>query len=182
MTTKNSKIEIIKPTIAHAEVLAKLGARTFAETFVGMEYYTQEIVDGYSAKVFTSDLIASELVDTKITYFLVKEDDRYGGYAKLRERPPADCIKDIHGIYLERIYFAKEFQRRGLGELLLEEIYLETKRRGYDKLWLSVWEYNKPAVAFYRKHGFSQAGDWLWEFESCGQKYADLDWIMLKNI
>lgn len=175
-----TKIEIVKPTTADAALLAALSAQTFAETFVGMQYYTQEIVDGYTSQTFTPERVAEQVADPKVRWWLMRVGGEAAGYAKLVEREPASCVRDLRAIYLERIYFAKKFHRRGLGKLLLNEVYREARARGYPWLWLSVWEFNVNAVKFYERLGFTRAGEWEWKFTDAktGKAYVDIDWVM----
>jgi ribosomal protein S18 acetylase RimI-like enzyme len=54
----------------------------------------------------------------------------------------------------------------------------EARRRGYDGLWLGVWENNARAMRFYEKKGFVKRGEhFFWVGES---KRRDL--IMEKEL
>lgn len=167
----------IKPTHEHLSILSELGRITFAETFVGKAYYTQELIDDYSKIAFAEDLLASEITQEKIQYYLIQIDREYCGYIKIKEREPIECVRDLNALYLERFYLKKSAQRRGLGKIMLAKVFEEARARGYSALWLSVWEHNYPALNFYNKHGFVRAGEWDWIFESQGKKYVDLDYI-----
>jgi ribosomal protein S18 acetylase RimI-like enzyme len=173
---------IFEPNHSDVERLVRIGAQTFAETFVGMQYYTKEIVEGYTSQAFTVDKISKELSDPKITYLLLEAGGELAGYAKLVDRPREECVRSFNAIYLERIYFLKSFQRRGLGQVLMNEVKSRTKNLGFDSMWLSVWEYNIPAVAFYRKHEFEHVGEWDWAFEFAGKRYVDRDWIFVLRV
>ena len=176
---REQMIKIFEPDQRHVERLVSIGTQTFAETFVGMQYYTTEIVEGYTSQTFTAAKVAKDLADPKVTFLLAEIDGELAGYAKLVDRPADDCVKDRNAIYLERIYLLKSFQRRGLGQALMDEVNRRAKILGFDSMWLSVWEYNTPAVSFYRKHGFEHVGEWDWAFEFAGKKYVDRDWIFV---
>lgn len=170
---------IIKAEARHAEVLARLGARTFAETFVGKAYYTQEIVDGYTQRAFDPEALRLELADDKVCFFLAQIDDVYAGYAKTEDRKPEPCVKEPDALYLSRFYVVKGAQGRGLGAALMTAVYAEAVARRKSWIWLSVWEHNERAQSFYRKYGFERVGAWDWPFESGGKTYVDLDYIFL---
>src|SRR5262245_60359877 len=136
-------IEIFQPTVEYAPVISEIGASTFAETFVGLEYYTQEIVDGYTQDAFAVAKIAAEFSDPKITYFLLRAGDEFAGYAKLVEKTPPECVRSDRPLYLERIYLRKKFHGTGYGEKLLAAVTNIARKKGFHSLWLSVWEYNK---------------------------------------
>jgi ribosomal protein S18 acetylase RimI-like enzyme len=173
---------IFTPDQCHVDSLVRIGKQTFAETFVGMQYYTKEIVDGYTSQAFTKEKISKDLSDPKITYLLLEEDGELAGYAKLVDRHLEDCVRNFNAIYLERFYFLKSFQRLGFGQIMMDEVKSRTKSLGFDSMWLSVWEYNTPAVAFYRKHGFEHIGEWDWAFEFAGKRYVDRDWIFVLRV
>lgn len=179
---KEEAIAIVSPGPDRAAEIAALAHRTFAETFVGKAYYTHEIIDGYAAKALTPAIFESHLRDLKHRIWLVTVDGRTAGFAHVAERSPAEAVKNLHALYLNRLYLEKEFHRRGLGKLLLDECYREGRRRGYDWIWLSVWEHNYPALAFYERTGFSAKGEWEWPFESNGVRYVDRDLIYARQI
>ena len=170
------------PTKDQCDILAKLGHQTFAETFVGKAYYTEELIAGYAVTVFAVDKLAAELLNPKIQYYLVQVDGEYAGYIKITERERIDCVKHLNAIYLDRFYLTKKFQRRGLGDLMLNQVFEAARARGYEFIWLSVWEHNTPALSFYRKKGFTRAGEWDWIFESRGETYTDLDYIFTVEV
>lgn len=170
------------PTTDQCNILAKLGHQTFAETFVGKAYYTEELIAGYAEKAFALDKLAAELNDPKIQYYLIQVDGEFAGYIKVAERERIDCVKHLNAIYLDRFYLTKQYQRRGLGRLMMERVYQVARERGYTSVWLSVWENNIPALSFYRKHGFVRVGEWDWVFESKGVTYTDLDYIFAVQV
>ena len=51
-----------------------------------------------------------------------------------------------------------EKRRRGEGRALLEKALAEFQTRGVRRVFLEVRESNVKAIAFYKKHGFSEAG------------------------
>ena len=178
----NRAIQLIQPDISHVGLLAEIGAKTFAETFVGMQYYTQKIVDGYTSQAFAHAVVQSELTDSLNHFRLLRVEDEWAGYAKLIEGNSPAVLAGRHAINLQRIYILKAFQRRGLGDVLLNESFAIGRQLGYQHLWLTVWEFNKPALTFYRKHGFTQEGDYEWAFEHEGKRYVDIDWVFTKPL
>lgn len=175
-------IQIIKPTLEHADVLSEMGASTFADTFIGMNYYTKEIVDAYNKTAFAIEKIRAELQDPSIRYFLLVVDHQSAGYAKISNKTPPPCVVEEKPIYLDRFYLRKAFHRQGLGTILLNEVYRHAREQKHANIWLSVWEYNIPAVNFYRRDGYKHVGSWEWAYEAAGKKYVDIDWIFTKPI
>lgn len=57
-----------------------------------------------------------------------------------------------------------EYQRKGAGRKLMQEIVREAGSRGFTEIRLQVLEANQKAVDFYRSRGFSaeeKAGEWI---------------------
>ncbi len=179
---QNEAIQVLRPGPERAAEIASLAHRTFADTFVGKAYYTNEIIDGYAAKALSTEVFADHLRDRKHQIYLATVDGRVAGFAHVAERDPVVCVKDMNAIYLNRLYLEKAFHRRGLGSILLEECYAEARRRGYASMWLSVWEHNFPALAFYERVGFKPYGEWEWPFESNGVRYVDRDLIYARPL
>ena len=54
---------------------------------------------------------------------------------------------------LQRIYTIREYIGKGVGAKLMKEVIREAKERGFNCLWLGVWEKNERAIKFYEKWG-----------------------------
>lgn len=59
---------------------------------------------------------------------------------------------------LKRLYSRQEFIGAGIGRALMNRCLSEAASGGHDAVWLTVWEHNRRALAFYHK----------WRFEPCG--------------
>lgn len=177
-----AEIRIFKPTVAYADAISKFAAQAFSDTFVGKAYYTQSIVDGYAAKAYNPALLANELVDRRNQYFVAQQNGELVGYAKIIERDPIACVTQPKPVYLDRLYVARAMHGQGLGKRLMREVYRESRARGFEWMWLSVWEHNYQAQEFYKRLNFYRAGEWDWTFESHGVRYVDLDYIFVTKI
>jgi GNAT superfamily N-acetyltransferase len=139
-----------------AELLARLGAETFSETF-GPDN-TPENMAAYLTASFGPEIQAAELADPSSVFLLAEADGIPAGYARLREGPPPPAITGSRSIEIVRFYACTPWIGRGLGAILMEACVQEAVRRGCDTLWLDVWEKNQRARRFYRKWGFTEVG------------------------
>ena len=57
------------------------------------------------------------------------------------------------GLYLEDIYVTGEYRRSGTGLQLLRELARVAAVRGLERIDFQVLDWNRPAIAFYLKHG-----------------------------
>jgi ribosomal protein S18 acetylase RimI-like enzyme len=168
---------LFRPDASHAGPLAELARATFTDTYVGMGYYTRELVADYTARSFAVDVVERELGDPATAFFCITVEGAMAAYVKLVDREPADCVKPLAGLYVERLYVSRRHQRSGFGGRLLEAAFAEARARSRTHLWLSAWEENVAAIAYYKGRGFHQAGEWPWVFESQGKRYVDRDLI-----
>lgn len=71
------------------------------------------------------------------------------GFALLR------CFDDAEVV---RIAVRREYRRLGIGQMLLNRLVAEAKKRSANGIFLEVRSSNEAAVSMYRKAGFSEEG------------------------
>ena len=172
----NSPAVLIRP--AHPEdagALADLAARTFRDAF-GPENDPADLAL-HLERHYTPARMGAEIADPASTTLLVLADGRLAGYAQLFDRPapvpPPEGVTG-RGRMLHRFYLDQAWIGRGLAQPLMAEVQLDAVRRGAGFLWLTVWERNPRAVAFYRRCGFSVVGSTTFEVGNDRQQ----DWVM----
>lgn len=141
---------------ADAAALAELAARTFRDTF--MADNRPEDVELHLARSFGVAQQREELANKNISTILAEVDGGLAGYAQLRRGPAPECVTGKAHIELRRFYVDREWHGRGIAQALMREVDVESRRLGAATLWLSVWERNERAKAFYRKQGFGDVG------------------------
>ncbi len=52
----------------------------------------------------------------------------------------------------------KDYQRMGLGQLIIDKAIKIAEEAQKSRIWLGVWEKNEKAIAFYKKMGFVISG------------------------
>ena len=144
-----------------AALLAELGARTFSETFAIDN--TREDMDAYLASAFSPARQAAELANPHCLVQIADSDGVAVGYAMLREGNVPPSVAGHKPIELVRLYVSRESLGSGVGAALMQACIDEGKKRGYETLWLGVWEHNQRAQAFYRKWNFIEVGTHLFQ-------------------
>jgi GNAT superfamily N-acetyltransferase len=141
-------------TPADAEALSAFGARTFSDAF-GADNTPSDMA-AYLAGSFSPSIQFAEISDPASAMTLAVESGDptavLAGYMYLVEDP------DPASVFLKRIYVDKVWQGSGLGGLLIEEARRECRHRARQRLWLTVWQRNPRAVAFYEREGFRVSG------------------------
>ena len=135
-----------------AELLAKLGARTFNETFAADN--SKEDMATYLAASFGTEQQRSELADPEALFLIAEVEGVAAGYAKLKSGDAPDGVSNKLPIELVRLYAAQQWLGRGVGSALMQSCIDQATRRGMQTLWLGRLEHNPASPSLYRKWQF----------------------------
>jgi ribosomal protein S18 acetylase RimI-like enzyme len=156
MNDSADKIEIRRAAATDAKLVSLLGAVTFYEAY--FEQDDPRDLANYIHDSFAPTKILAEIGDETAVFFIVYLNKHAVGYAKMRENTKLDCIETENSVELQRIYLVERVFGRGIGEILLKHCLETARQKGFETLWLGVWEENKRALRFYEKHGFKAVG------------------------
>ena len=156
--------------------LSKLGKTTFTETYGS--HNDEKNFQKYLKSCFSVKSTREQLEDDRNFFLMAHLDDKYIGYAKLRENNKPFHDKTINAVELERIYVLKDYQGEGVGKNLLDNCLAFAQLRKYPVMWLGVWEKNLDAVKFYQKQGFVVFGSHTFELGDDEQN----DFLMKKDL
>jgi ribosomal protein S18 acetylase RimI-like enzyme len=156
MNESTDNLEICRAAAADAKLISVLGAVTFYEAY--FEQDAPADLANYIYESFELDKIRAEIGDENASFFIIYLDQHAVGYAKLREDSTVDCVNNETAIELQRIYTVERVFGKGVGERLLKHCLEIAKSKGFETLWLAVWEENRRALRFYEKHGFRRVG------------------------
>ena len=154
MNIEKPVIQLANPS--HASSLATLAEKTFRDAFA--QFINKDDFEGYVARSFTESQIRSELLDRAATFFIARLGDRWVGYARLYQSPPPDCIKQLPALELVRLYCLQPYLGCGIGAALVEGCINNAHSRSFKSIWLSSWQENDRANAFYTKMQFKILG------------------------
>lgn len=143
-------------TVRDAKALLELGINTFRDTFA--PHNKPEDMDMYLAKTFTLEQLTNELNDSACIFIMAYHGQRLVGYAKLRDGKLPNQLQERNAIEIERIYSLHSYLGKAVGKTLMQECLHIARQKGFDTVWLGVWERNPRAIAFYEKWGFAKFG------------------------
>lgn len=141
-----------KVTLKDIEQLQKIGRQTFLETFSAGN--TNENMRKYVDERFSLEKLAAELNDPNTKFYFATLESKVIGYLKLNFGNSQTELQDNKAVEIERIYVAKEFYGKKMGQMLYEKGMQVAQQKNADYVWLGVWEKNARAIAFYKKNGF----------------------------
>lgn len=141
---------------ADAAALAKFAADTFVTTFGAL--YPPEDLATYLAKSYGEAIQRGELEDPAVATWLAFRGEALIGYA---QAGPVD-MKVAHALAdreLYRLYVTAEAKGAGVAQALMDRIIDSARADRAEALWLSVWENNLRAQAFYKRYRFEHVGE-----------------------
>lgn len=148
-----SRAAIRRAVVADAPMLSKFGAALFEATFRGT--CPDSDMELQLKQYYNENQVRSELEDLNDYFHLMSLDDQIVGYSRLRESSPPEQVKaGKRSIELKRLYFSAEVHGLGLAAQLLRFNLELAAAMKYQRVYLSVWEFNHRAKAFYSKMGF----------------------------
>ena len=168
MTGQNPALNVRRASTEDAQLLAELGARTFAETF--SKENSPEDMAAYLADSFNVGRLTAELNEPSSVFFIAETDGSAAGYAKIQAGEAPDGVEGQRPIELVRLYVSQEWLGRGVGHALMRRCVEEAREAGFQTIWLGVWEHNHRAQAFYRKWDFYEVGEHIFQLGSDPQR------------
>lgn len=113
-------------------------------------------IEWYMQHCFGDAVLQKELADENIEYYIVADDEsRNIGILKLvlhKSLPDSDVD---NALYLEKIYFIKEWTGRGVGQELLNFAVNRAQELGRYCIWLMAMDTSLKPIASYKKAGFT---------------------------
>lgn len=167
MTSQQPTLIIRHASITDTALLADLGARTFSAAFA--KDNTLEDMSDYLRTNFNHHKVADELADADSTFFIAEVEQVAAGYAKVKKGDAPSCVTHSKTIELVRLYILPEYFGKGVGEALMRACLEEARQSGFQTIWLGVWENNHRAQAFYRKFGYQEVGEHIFQLGSDAQ-------------
>jgi ribosomal protein S18 acetylase RimI-like enzyme len=149
-------ITIRKALVTEAPLLTALMRQAFEQAYAS--HLRPEDLKSHMDANFTAPLQTKELEDPQVLTLLALTADEPIGYAQMLPAPFPECVKAERPVQLLRFYLLKPFWGSEAAGKLMQHCLLELSRRRYTWVWLSAWEQNERAQAFYRKWGFRAIG------------------------
>lgn len=175
---KIPNIAIIKVTLSNLNELQLIGKQTFHETFSAGN--TEEDMRKYLDESFSTDKLTSELIDSNTEFYFAIQNNITVGYLKLNFAQSQTELKENKALEIERIYVAREFQGKAVGQLLYEKALEIANNQNAEYIWLDVWEQNPKAINFYKKNGFVEFDKHIFKLGNDNQTDIMMK-VMLKN-
>lgn len=151
-------LEIKKASILDAEIIGQLGRTTFTQAF-GHLFRDQNDLLEYLDRTFSVPKLKSSLNKAVNIFWIAYWNNLPVGYAKLKLFSPSEVIGLKNICQLQKIYVLRDFLSKKIGLELQNVLLTEANQKGFELIWLSVWEGNSRAIKFYEKTNYRNVGE-----------------------
>jgi diamine N-acetyltransferase len=134
------------------ELLFDLSRQSYAEAFAN--HWNEGGLAWYLNKVYNKESLAVDLDNHEISYFIAFYNDAPAGFMKVRINSNLLGEGAAAGLEIEKIYFKKSFQGKGMGTMLLQMGIDIARQLKKEEVWLGVLDTNVKACKLYERMGF----------------------------
>ena len=161
-------------TGADAAALDRIFTISFVDTFGHI--YKPEDLSAFLSSFGVADW-ERQLGDPVFACRIAEVDGEPAGYIKLGPvKIPVETV--LPAMLLDQLYVLKEYHGAGIARELMDWGLAEAKRRGAERLYLTVFTENHRARTFYDRYGFEAVG----RYDFMVGNHADEDIIMVKAL
>jgi len=151
-TTSNFR----RGSVDDAGPLAAFAARLYVETFGA--HTSLEDLGQFLERSYSPAKQAAELADPEIVTIVGHSGTSLSAFAQVRRHTPPPCVVGEQPVELWRFYVDRPWHGRGVADALMRAVHAAARDLNGASLWLSVWERNARAIAFYSRFGFRDVG------------------------
>ena len=136
----------------HVEIVLDLARKTFRETYE--DYNDPAELARYMDRALTQQVLEEELRADVSAWYIACLDGIPVGFFKIRWMKDPKNMVGRKPLELQRIYVLEQYQGFSIGKSLIGRAKDEARSRGYNTIWLQVWQKNSKAIKFYQSAGF----------------------------
>ena len=165
--------------LEHIWELREIGIDSYLPHYVHL--WKPSGIEWYMNRCFGDEFLQKELSDPIVEYYIVKESGENIGMMKLILKKALPDSDIENALYLEKIYFVKEWTGKGVGRKLIEFALNRASELNRDCVWLMAMDTSAKPIEAYEKagftiHSYTNLGD---EFELMKEEFRGM--VVMKN-
>lgn len=153
-------LRIIKADVSHAAAIGTIGKKAFRKSFEHLFHSREELFE-YLEFTYDPVKLGRSLRKENNIYLLAFVDNIPAGFAKIKKSSLNEQIATVAQMELQKIYVLPDYNGRGIGSALMNEIKRIADEIQPDYIWLDTHISNVSAVRFYERNGFQKIGDYF---------------------
>jgi ribosomal protein S18 acetylase RimI-like enzyme len=152
--------------------LALLGRDVFRTTYAATAPLAD--MEAHLEECFGEAAVARDIARKAVKYFMAESGEQGAGFVKLQGGANYELMPDAKALEVQQLYVSPQFQRRGVGRLLMDAAIVYAQQWAASGIVLSVWSEADWATSFYAGYGFRSLGTVPYRLGSA--EYVD--WLM----
>lgn len=150
------------------ELTSKFAQEVFIDYYTGLIGKQQSI---YMANLFLSNKAISELISNGAIFKIVMDNDDPIAFF--------EYVPEESKVFLSKLYVKKQYRRKGISRLMLEDCINYAKDNNKNSIYLTVNKGNINSIDVYHHYGFKQIDAVV---NDIGNGYVMDDYIMELNV
>ncbi len=118
------------------------------------ELLSASFIEKFLARAYRTDTLTLQLTDSRSYFLVVKAESAVVGFGQVGPTLQRRESAPVAPADLYRLYLLPEWQRRGIGTMLLTKLEGWLRDQKYPYYGAYVHERNEPAKEFYKRHSF----------------------------
>ena len=155
-TRFRGNVDVRRGNSTDAAALAEFAARSFADAFAADNDPAD--LQAHLSASFGVPQQTRELEDPGVITLLAYSAGVLIAFAQVRAKRPPDCVTQANAVEVHRFYVDRSAHGSGVASQLMKAAFEAARGFHGTHAWLSVWERNPRAIAFYAKCGFIDVG------------------------
>lgn len=157
--------------------LQEIGERSYLPHYIHL--WKPGGVKWYMQRCFADKNLENELQDDNIEYFIASAQNEDIGILKLVLQKPIPESNIKNALYLEKIYFVKEWLGKGAGRELIDFTFKRARELKRDCVWLMAMDTSDKPIAAYERAGFTIHSRTKLDFELMKEEFRGM--VVMKN-
>ena len=133
--------------------LQKIGVDSYLPHYTHL--WRENNANWYLKKCFGDDFLAAEIKDANVEYYIISAGEMNIGVLKLVLQKPLPDSNVENALYLEKLYFIKEWTGKGAGRELMNFTFERARQLNRECVWLVAMDTAGKPVAAYERAGFA---------------------------
>lgn len=164
----HASFELRRAVAEDAAALAVLGERCFRDTYA--ESNTAANMEMHCRESYGAAQQRAEIASDSMITWLAEAGGELIGFCQLNVLRANACVPARRPLEIYRLYVRRDWHGARAGRALIERAAQTARELGCDVVWLGVWEHNPNAVAFYRRMGFVEVGEQIFQLGEDAQR------------
>ena len=165
-------MEIRKVGLNEIKALQAIGEHSYTPHYTHL--WKPGGVEWYMRRCFADAVLETELADENIEYYIVTSESADIGILKVVLQKPVHDSEIENALYLEKIYFVKEWTGKGVGRKFIQFDFERARELSRDCVWLMAMDTSDKPVAAYQRAGFQIHSRTRLDFEIMKEEFRGM--------